>query len=304
MSRLKNRISTCSFGRGAQFLTTTFCLMVAQIVAGCSAYVPSEPHANPQASLAIISNSLPSAKVQTVYSASLTATGGTAPYTWLLTSGSLPVGLSLSGSGGQIIGTPSQAGSSSFTVQVKDSSSPAQTASQQLSIAVAAAGTPVHISTASVSSGKVGTAYSTTLAASGGTTPYSWNVSSGALPGGLTLSSAGTISGTPTVAGTFGFTVRVTDSGSPAPTASANFNITVAVTSYSAVLSWTASTSAVTGYNVYRSTVSGGSYAKINSSMVAGTTYTDATAASGQTYYYVTTSVDSSGVESLNSNEV
>jgi fibronectin type 3 domain-containing protein len=60
----------------------------------------------------------------------------------------------------------------------------------------------------------------------------------------------------------------------------------------------------VTGYNVYRSTVSGGSYAKINSSMVAGTTYTDATAASGQTYYYVTTSVDSSGVESLNSNEV
>jgi fibronectin type 3 domain-containing protein len=50
--------------------------------------------------------------------------------------------------------------------------------------------------------------------------------------------------------------------------------------------------------------VSGGSYTKINSSLVAGSTYTDSTVVSGQTYYYVTTSVDSSGVESLNSNEV
>jgi fibronectin type 3 domain-containing protein len=70
-------------------------------------------------------------------------------------------------------------------------------------------------------------------------------------------------------------------------------------------LNWTASASSdVKGYNVYRSTVSGGSYAKINSSLVTGTSYTDATVASGQTYYYVTTSVDSSGVESQNSNEV
>jgi fibronectin type 3 domain-containing protein len=70
-------------------------------------------------------------------------------------------------------------------------------------------------------------------------------------------------------------------------------------------LNWTASTSTgVTGYNVYRSTVSGSSYAKINLSLVVGATYTDATVVSGQTYYYVTTAVDASGDESIYSNDV
>ena len=55
---------------------------------------------------------------------------------------------------------------------------------------------------------------------------------------------------------------------------------------------------------MYRSTVSGGSYTKINSSLVAGSTYTEATVVSGKTYYYVITSVDSSGEESPHSNEV
>src|ERR1700757_2739547 len=229
MSRLKNRISTCSFGRGAQFLTTTFCLMVSQIVAGCSAYVPSEPHANPQASLAIISKSLPSAKVQTAYSASLTAAGGTAPYTWLLTSGSLPVGLSLSGSGGQIIGMPSQAGSSSFTVQVKDSSSPAQTASQQLSIAVAAATTPLQITTNSIPAGQVGLTYSTNFVATGGAAPYSWGINSGSLPSGLSLNpSTGQISGTPAQSGSYSFSVQVKDSSNPAQAATQALSTTIA----------------------------------------------------------------------------
>jgi fibronectin type 3 domain-containing protein len=95
------------------------------------------------------------------------------------------------------------------------------------------------------------------------------------------------------------------DSSSPPATASSNFSIAVAAPSYAAVLNWTASTSSdVTGYNVYRSTVSGGSYSKINSSLVAGSTYTDSTVVSGNTYYYVTASVDTSGIESLDSNEV
>src|SRR5246127_4478073 len=229
MSRLKNRISTCSFGRGAQFLTTTFCLMVAQIVAGCSAYVPSESHTNPQTSLAIISNSLPSAKVQTAYSASLTAAGGTAPYTWLLTSGSLPVGLSLSDSGGQIIGMPSQAGSSSFTVQVKDSSSPAQTASQQLSIAVAAATTPLQITTNSIPAGQVGLTYSTNFVATGGAAPYSWAINSGSLPSGLSLNpSTGQISGTPAQSGSYSFSVQVKDSSNPPQVATQALSTTIA----------------------------------------------------------------------------
>jgi fibronectin type 3 domain-containing protein len=154
----------------------------------------------------------------------------------------------------------------------------------------------------------VNTAYSTTLAASNGATPYSWSVTSGSLPAGLTLSAAtGAISGTPTTAGTSSFTVKVTDSGSPATSASANLSITVASagSSHSVLLNWTASPSqGVTGYNVYRSTTSGTGYAKINSSAVGGLSYTDSTVSNATTYYYVTTSVDNSGDESTYSQEV
>jgi fibronectin type 3 domain-containing protein len=82
-------------------------------------------------------------------------------------------------------------------------------------------------------------------------------------------------------------------------------SITVAAAAaYSAVLNWTASTSSdVTGYNVYRSTTSGGGYVKLNSSLVTVLTYTDSTVVDGQTYYYVTTSVDSSGEESAYSDQ-
>jgi len=73
---------------------------------------------------------------------------------------------------------------------------------------------------------------------------------------------------------------------------------------HSATLSWNASTSTVSGYNVYRSTVSGSAYTKINSSLIAGLSYSDSTVQGGTTYFYVTTSIDSSGNESNYSNEV
>src|SRR6266403_1027428 len=69
-------------------------------------------------------------------------------------------------------------------------------------------------------------------------------------------------------------------------------------------LSWIASTSAVAGYNVYRSTVSGQSYSRMNGSFVGGLSYLDSSVQNGLTYYYVTTAVDSSGIESVYSNEV
>ena len=72
---------------------------------------------------------------------------------------------------------------------------------------------------------------------------------------------------------------------------------------HSVALSWSPSTSTVTGYNVYRGTTSGGPYAKVNSSVDATTTYSDGTVQSGQTYYYVTTAVASGGMESTYSNE-
>jgi hypothetical protein len=74
--------------------------------------------------------------------------------------------------------------------------------------------------------------------------------------------------------------------------------------SNSVQLSWTASTSTVAGYNVYRSEVSGGPYSKLDSSVVATDSYTDSTVQAGLTYYYVVTSVSTAGVESANSAQV
>jgi fibronectin type 3 domain-containing protein len=74
--------------------------------------------------------------------------------------------------------------------------------------------------------------------------------------------------------------------------------------SHSATLSWTASTSTVIGYNIYRGTVSGGPYTKINSSVDATTTFTDTSVQAGHIYFWVVTAVDSSNTESVRSSEV
>ena len=73
-------------------------------------------------------------------------------------------------------------------------------------------------------------------------------------------------------------------------------------TCHPTVLTWGASTSNVAGYNVYRSTTSGGTYTKLNTSLITGLTFTDATSQPGQVYFYVATAVDSSGNESAYSN--
>ena len=72
---------------------------------------------------------------------------------------------------------------------------------------------------------------------------------------------------------------------------------------HSVALSWDSSTSQVIGYNVYRGTVSGGPYTKLNTSIVANTAYRDTQVQSGRTYYYVSTAVDSNNVESAYSNQ-
>jgi fibronectin type 3 domain-containing protein len=148
--------------------------------------------------------------------------------------------------------------------------------------------------------------YSLTLAATGGTTPYTWSLTSGTLPGGLNLNaSTGLISGTPTaVANATALTFKVNDS--TVPTSQTNtVSLTITITGPSVLLSWVASTSpATSGYNVYRSSTSGSGYTRINVSTVLGLTYTDTIVVSGQTYYYVTTAVDSSGDESPFSNQI
>jgi plastocyanin len=86
---------------------------------------------------------------------------------------------------------------------------------------------PLKITTSLLPPAKVGTAYSTRVAASGGVPPYSWKLSLGSLPAGLTLSRSGSISGKPTAKGTSSFRVLVTDSAHPADTQSKAFSITV-----------------------------------------------------------------------------
>lgn len=87
-----------------------------------------------------------------------------------------------------------------------------QTKTSSAVVTIGRATAPLIIVTASLPNGVVGTAYSATLVASGGKAPYTWSIASGALPVGLILSSSGTISGLPTVAGLVAFTVQVMDS--------------------------------------------------------------------------------------------
>ncbi len=93
----------------------------------------------------------------------------------------------------------------------------AQPGKPVVALAPSAVPTPLAISTASLPGGTAGSSYSSSLSASGGTPPYSWTITAGALPPGLGLSTGGTISGVPSTQGNFGFTVQVTDSTAPSP---------------------------------------------------------------------------------------
>ncbi|MFU1552419.1 putative Ig domain-containing protein [Aeromonas sp. A04] len=249
-------------------------------------------------SISLSPTTLSNGTVGTSYSATLTASGGTAPYTYAITAGSLPAGLSLNTGTGAISGTPSASGASNLTVTATDANSATGSQAYTLtidaqapvagavsatvaanssanpitlalsggaatSVAVASAAshgtatasgtsityTPtagfsgsdsftytatnasgtsspatvtitvsppsISLSPTTLSNGTVGTSYSATLPASGGTAPYTYAITAGSLPAGLSLNTGtGAISGTPSASGTSNLTVTATDANS------------------------------------------------------------------------------------------
>ena len=162
----------------------------------------------------------PNGEINTAYSAPSSATGGTSPYTWSTTS-TLPTGITLNTSTGLLSGTPTSTGNYSIALVVTDARSQTDTKTRTVTVIAGPA-----VTSGAPASAVVGTAYTTTFVASGGTIPYTWS-STGTLPVGLTLDPAtGILSGTPTSVGTSAFTVTATDAnGQPA---SANVSLTVA----------------------------------------------------------------------------
>ena len=148
----------------------------------------------------------PTGEVATAYSDQLTVANGTTPFVWSVSSGTLPGGLTLNAATGLLSGTPTTAGSFPFVVQVTDASG--QSATKAVTLIIA--GTPGLTFTAPP--GEVGLAYNQHPVLTGGTGPFAWTVTAGALPAGITLNpTTGQLSGTPTSAGSFSFTTSVTD---------------------------------------------------------------------------------------------
>jgi|GEM_PF-1238032 len=164
----------------------------------------------PQNLMVTTASPLPDGQVGVDYSQSLDARWGTSPYTWEIISGSPPDGLSLSGN--TITGKPTTAGTTSFTVNVTDTTTPTPyTATKTMSLTINPALVTLSIVTPSpLPDGQVGVYYSLSLDATGGTHPYIWSIQSGNLPPELSLT-FNTISGTPSTAGAYSFTVQVID---------------------------------------------------------------------------------------------
>ncbi|UYV16554.1 putative Ig domain-containing protein [Porphyrobacter sp. ULC335] len=173
--------------------------------------------------------SLPVGAVGQAYSQSLSASGGTAPYIFAVTSGTLPTGLNLAPSG-LLSGVPTAGGSFNVTITATDSSAAPGPFSESRSYTIVVASPTITLPATSLSGGQSGTSYSAALApATGGTAPFTYTVTGGALPAGLSLSSSGTIAGTPSAFGTFAFTVTATDSSTGTGPYSASQSYTIAI---------------------------------------------------------------------------
>jgi hypothetical protein len=178
--------------------------------AEASVTTPATPTA-----LAISTVDLADATVNVTYSRTISAAGGTTPYRWVISSGALPQGITMS-QFGELSGTPTVAGTSNFIVRVTDANNAVVTKSFSL---VVKAPVVLNITTKELPRGSVGISYSQQLGATGGQTPYTWTIQSGNLPDGLSLNPNGIIQGTAEFASTSSFVIRLTDATGASTTA-------------------------------------------------------------------------------------
>jgi large repetitive protein len=170
--------------------------------------------------LSIQDQSVPAGTIGQPYSKQLTVwsvtnlnpvQGGPAEATWSIASGSLPAGVNFSSSG-LLSGAPTSEGSYTFVVGAAGGGNATDTETETLVVRQ-----PVTLTTAfGAAKAEVGMLFSSQQSAAGGSGTYTWSVSKGALPAGVTLANDGTISGAPTLAGRYAFTLTVTDNESRA----------------------------------------------------------------------------------------
>jgi putative Ig domain-containing protein len=185
------------------------------VLVGCGRIPPTSSAQSPSASpsarasaLTVSEPTLHTGEIGVAYgTVTLVANGGTLPYSWMLSAGALPAGLTVSPAG-VITGTPTAAGDFTFTVEVKDAEGTSANLASTIAIAPRLTASLSHSGTIMGRQGSAaGGAFATV---SGGVTPYTYSVTAGALPAGTSLHEL-SLSGSYSTAGTYRFTVTVTD---------------------------------------------------------------------------------------------
>jgi len=193
------------------------------ITATCTIFVP--PPVCPTISLQ--PPTLLKGRVGVDYTQTISASGGTTPYSFTET-GTLPPGLTLS-LAGALAGTPTAAGTYPVTIRGTDGAGCFAATSYSVVVLAAAPCPTITLSPSTLPAGALVTGYATAMTASGGTAPYVFSLTSGALPVGLALTSSGLFAGSPSASGTATFTIRATDANACFASGSYSINVPAAL---------------------------------------------------------------------------